>query len=76
MSYEVTLAFDNGLGGFSADGREYVIYLEPGVSTPAPWVNVVANPRLGFVVSESGGGYTWAENSGENRLTPWRMVTR
>ena len=67
-----SLLFDNGLGGFSADGREYVIHLEPGESTPAPWVNVVANPRLGFVVSESGGGYTWAENSGENRLTPWR----
>jgi cyclic beta-1,2-glucan synthetase len=67
-----TLAFDNGLGGFSVDGGEYVIHLEPGASTPAPWVNVVANPRLGFVVSESGGGYTWAENSGENRLTPWR----
>ena len=66
------LLFDNGLGGFSADGREYVIHLEPGESTPAPWVNVVANRRLGFVVSESGGGYTWAENSGENRLTPWR----
>ncbi len=67
-----TLVFDNGLGGFSADGREYVIHLEPGTSTPAPWVNVVANRHLGFVVSESGGGYTWAENSGENRLTPWR----
>jgi cyclic beta-1,2-glucan synthetase len=66
------LLFDNGLGGFSADGREYVIHLEPGESTPAPWVNVVANRCLGFVVSESGGGYTWAENSGENRLTPWR----
>ncbi len=66
------LVFDNGLGGFSADGREYVIHLEPGASTPAPWVNVVANPHLGFVVSESGGGYTWAVNSGENRLTPWR----
>jgi cyclic beta-1,2-glucan synthetase len=67
-----SLRFDNGIGGFTADGREYVIHLEPGASTPAPWVNVVANPRLGFVVSESGGGYTWAENSGENRLTPWR----
>ncbi|MBI2207665.1 MAG: cellobiose phosphorylase [Candidatus Rokubacteria bacterium] len=67
-----SLQFDNGIGGFSADGREYVIHLEPGESTPAPWVNVVANRRLGFVVSESGGGYTWAENSGENRLTPWR----
>ena len=65
------LAFDNGLGGFSADGREYVIYLEPGQQTPAPWVNVVANPEFGFLVSESGSGDTWALNSGENRLTPW-----
>src|SRR5262249_38824701 len=53
-------------------GKEYVIRLEPGVSTPAPWANVVANPQFGFVVSESGGGYSWAGNSAENRLTPWR----
>jgi cyclic beta-1,2-glucan synthetase len=66
------LVFDNGLGGFSPDGHEYVLHLEPGASTPAPWVNVVANTQVGFVVSESGGGYTWAGNSGENRLTPWR----
>ncbi|RLC86854.1 MAG: hypothetical protein DRJ03_07595 [Chloroflexi bacterium] len=66
------LLFDNGLGGFSADGREYVIYLEPGRWTPAPWINVVANPDFGFLVSEAGAGYTWAGNSGENRLTPWR----
>ena len=65
------LAFDNGLGGFSADGREYVIYLDPGQRPPAPWVNVVANPEFGFLVSESGSGATWALNSGENRLTPW-----
>ncbi len=66
------LLFDNGLGGFSTDGREYVIYLEPGQHTPAPWINVVANPDFGCTVSESGLGYTWAGNSGENRLTPWR----
>ena len=65
------LLFDNELGGFSADGREYVIYLEPGRRTPAPWINVIANPDFGFMVSESGSGYTWAGNSGENRLTPW-----
>jgi cyclic beta-1,2-glucan synthetase len=65
------LAFDNGLGGFSADGREYLIYLEPGQQPPAPWINVVANPDFGFLVSESGSGYTWGLNSGENRLTPW-----
>jgi cyclic beta-1,2-glucan glucanotransferase len=66
------LLFDNGVGGFTPNGREYVIHLAPGQSTPAPWVNVIANPRCGCVVSESGGGYSWAEDSGENRLTPWR----
>ncbi|MBS3755047.1 MAG: cyclic beta 1-2 glucan synthetase [Desulfobacterales bacterium] len=65
------LLFDNGLGGFTADGREYVIYLEPGSTPPAPWINVIANPDFGFMVSESGSGNTWAINSGENRLTPW-----
>jgi len=65
------LLFDNGLGGFSADGCEYVIYLEPGQWTPAPWINVIANPEFGFIVSETGAGYTWFGNSSENRLTPW-----
>jgi len=66
------LAFDNGWGGFSADGKAYVIYLAHNQWTPAPWVNVIANEKFGFVVSESGAGYTWAENSSENRLTTWR----
>ncbi len=65
------LAYFNGLGGFSRDGREYVTILARGRATPAPWVNVIANPQFGTVVSESGGGYTWAENSHEYRLTPW-----
>ncbi|HEX5102885.1 MAG TPA: cyclic beta 1-2 glucan synthetase, partial [Pirellulaceae bacterium] len=66
------LAFFNGLGGFSHDGREYVTILSPGRTTPAPWVNVIANPQFGTVVSEGGSAYTWAENSREFRLTPWR----
>jgi cellobiose phosphorylase len=61
----------NGLGGFTRDGREYVIALAPGQVTPAPWVNVLANPQFGTVVSESGGAYTWSENAHEFRLTPW-----
>jgi cellobiose phosphorylase len=65
------LIFDNGLGGFTRDGHEYVITLQPGQMTPAPWVNVLANPFLGTVVSESGAAYTWVENSHEFRLTPW-----
>ena len=66
------LIFDNELGGFTPDGREYVIYLPPGQWTPTPWVNVIATPEFGCIVSETGLGCTWAANSGENRLTPWR----
>ncbi len=65
------LAFFNGLGGFSRDGREYVTLLPAGRTTPAPWVNVIANPQFGTVVSEGGSAYTWAENSHEFRITPW-----
>ncbi|MBN2301685.1 MAG: cyclic beta 1-2 glucan synthetase, partial [Lentisphaerae bacterium] len=63
--------FENGLGGFTPDGREYVILLEPGQTTPAPWANVIASPRIGTIVSESGGMYTWAGNAHEFRITPW-----
>ncbi|MBW6473736.1 MAG: hypothetical protein K0B14_11460, partial [Anaerolineaceae bacterium] len=66
-----SLQFFNGYGGFSKDGREYVIELPPGEFTPAPWVNVIGYQNFGFMVSETGSQSTWAENSGENRLTPW-----
>jgi len=66
------LTFDNGTGGFTADGREYVITLPAGGSTPAPWCNVLANEQFGCLVSEMSLGVTWALNSGENKLTPWR----
>jgi cellobiose phosphorylase len=65
------LLFQNGLGGFTSDGHEYVITLGPGQVTPAPWVNVLANPFFGTVVSESGSAYSWLENAHEFRLTPW-----
>ena len=65
------LIFNNGLGGFTRDGREYVITLAADQVTPTPWVNVLANPYFGTVVSESGGAYTWVENCHEFRLTPW-----
>jgi cyclic beta-1,2-glucan synthetase len=65
------LEFFNGIGGFAADGEEYVTVLRDGRCTPAPWINVVANPAFGFQVSAEGAGYTWAGNSRENQLTPW-----
>ena len=61
----------NGLGGFTRDGREYVITTLAGQATPAPWANVLANPHFGTVISESGLAYTWSENAHEFRLTPW-----
>jgi cyclic beta-1,2-glucan synthetase len=72
------LLFENGLGGFTPDQCEYVIRVRnEGLRDsslglpPAPWINVVANPTFGFLVSESGSGYTWAGNSQANRLTGW-----
>ncbi len=65
------LAFANGLGGFDDSAREYVVVLSEGVQTPQPWINVIANPCFGFLVSESGSGFTWSLNSHENQLTPW-----
>ncbi len=66
-----TLEFFNGTGGFADDGQTYVTLLRDGGTTPAPWINVIANEEFGFLVSAEGGGHSWAENSRENQLTPW-----
>ncbi|MBA4495385.1 GH36-type glycosyl hydrolase domain-containing protein [Paenactinomyces guangxiensis] len=65
------LLFFNGWGGFSPDGREYRIVLKNTKYLPAPWINVIANPYFGCLVSELGTGYTWWRNSRECKLTPW-----
>ena len=65
------LVFFNGMGGFTPDGREYVITTAHGQVAPAPWTNVLANPLFGTVISESGGACTWSENAHEFRITPW-----
>ncbi len=65
------LLFFNGIGGFTPDGREYVMTTSREQITPAPWVNVLANPNFGAIVSENGPTYTWSENAHEFRLTPW-----
>ena len=69
------LAFPNGIGGFTPDGREYVIEVKATPHAPLlppnPWINVIANPLCGFLISENGAGFTWVGNSQTNRLTPW-----
>lgn len=66
-----SLEFFNGLGGFTADGREYITILSEGQATPAPWINVIANPSFGFQVAVEGSGYTWSGNSRQHQITPW-----
>ncbi|HQO83182.1 MAG TPA: glucoamylase family protein [Synergistales bacterium] len=65
------LLFFNSLGGFTPDGCEYAIYLGPGISTPAPWINVISNRTFGTMISETGAGFTWQGNSQRNRLNQW-----
>ena len=67
------LQFDNGVGGFSARGDEYVVRVgaADAARPPLAWINVVANEHTGFLASESGAGYTWSRNSREHRLSPW-----
>jgi cyclic beta-1,2-glucan synthetase len=70
-SSSAALRFDNGFGGLTEDNT-YRIHVDGEARPPAPWSNVIANPRGGFVVSEQGGGFVWAESSYFYRLTPWR----
>jgi len=65
------MEFFNGLGGFTDGGREYLTILDGERRTPAPWLNVIANPSFGFQVSTDGSGFTWSLNSQQNQLTPW-----
>ena len=65
------LKYFNGLGGFTEDGKEFVIYLGPSRHTPLPWINIMANPKFGALISESGAEFIWGRNSQNDRLTPW-----
>jgi cellobiose phosphorylase len=71
LDKNTNLVLTNGIGGFAEDSGEYVIELNKGKNTPLPWINIIANPKFGFQISESGSGYTWSLNSRENKLTPW-----
>ena len=71
LALTTELEFFNGFGGFAESGKEFVTVLTHGKVTPAPWINVISNSQFGFQVSAAGSGYTWADNSRENQITPW-----
>ena len=64
------LLYYNGFGGFSKDGKEYIIKTNEKY-TPAPWSHMLVNPCFGTIVTANGGGYTWSNNSRENKITTW-----
>ena len=66
---DMNLQYYNGIGGFSADGKEYLMMVNKYKKPPAVWSNVMANANFGTVVTESLGGYTWYKNSRMNRIT-------
>lgn len=58
--------FESKYGYFKDNGNEYVI-TDP--KTPKPWINVISNGDYAFIVSQTGGGYSWRGNAAENRIT-------
>ena len=58
-------------GRFVESGHAFEIHIDNDHSTPRPWSNVMGNPQFGCLITESGGGFTWARNSRMNQLTPW-----
>ena len=66
---ERELAVPLGLGGFLDDGS-YFMDISSG-DTPAPWSNIIANESFGTIITESGGGYTFADNSREKKISRW-----
>ncbi|MBA4263556.1 MAG: hypothetical protein C0453_00615 [Comamonadaceae bacterium] len=56
---------------FVGKGSGVRMALDEAHATPRPWSNVLANPHFGCIVTDSGGGFTWAINSRMNQLTPW-----
>ncbi|SDE25252.1 GH36-type glycosyl hydrolase domain-containing protein [Niabella drilacis] len=66
------LRFNNGTGGFTEDGKEYIQISGQQKKSPVPWCNIIANKEIGSMLSESGSAYTWVDNAQAFRLTPWQ----
>ena len=65
------LKYYNEYGGFTSDGREYVIRTNQYHKLPTTWSHIIANPNFGTIVTENMGGFTWSRNSRLNRLSSW-----
>jgi cyclic beta-1,2-glucan synthetase len=70
LSTAITRQYPNGFGALTAHD-DYELGLRGDAVPPAPWSNVIANPHGGFLITERGGGFSWAQSSYFLRLTPW-----
>jgi len=73
-SLDLEIAVDKSepmLGSFTNEATEYEMKVNQNALPPLPWSNVIGSDNIGFLVTDSGAGYTWAKNSREFRLSPW-----
>lgn len=69
------LKYYNEFGGFSEDGKEYIIKMTKNTKPPVVWSHVLANPNFGTVITNNNSGYTWYKNSRINRISNWSNET-
>ncbi|AIE87590.1 GH36-type glycosyl hydrolase domain-containing protein [Fimbriimonas ginsengisoli] len=62
--------FPNPYGYFEGGTGAFVV---TDVLTPRPWANVMSNDKYGVVVSQAGGGFSWADNCQLYRLSRWEQ---
>ena len=66
------LKYYNEYGGFSEDGKEYLVKVNKGNRLPTVWSHIMANEKFGTLVTENMGGYTWYQNCRLNRVSSWQ----
>ena len=70
---QLDLRYSNEYGGFSKDGKEYIICVDKNV--PSVWSNILSNENFGTIVTQNLGGFTWYKNSRLNRISKWSNDT-
>ena len=67
---ESSHVLSNAYGYFEELGGAFTI---TDILTPRPWINVLSNDRYGVVLSQAGGGFSWADNCQLFRLNRWEQ---
>ena len=65
------LKYYNEYGGFSSDGKEYLIKTNKENRLPTVWSHMMTNDKFGSIITQNMGGYSWYKNSRLDRITAW-----